>query len=160
MLCTLEGEGRGAKAKESRERQAFDDANRMLREKKHEYLQPFFDEAERRHPGPTKNLNKRTKELKDKTVEVMREQLEPLMGDNYVDQLKLVKKVTLTQIKACYNKARQKEEEEREKKRKAEERAREKKEKEEEERRKTMGKENQKREEGERVGRSERKRHH
>jgi len=45
MLCTLEGEGTGAKGKDARERQAFDDASRMLRE----YLQPFFDEAERRH---------------------------------------------------------------------------------------------------------------
>jgi len=150
MLCTLQGEGRGAKAKDAREKQAFDDAKRMLRERKQEYLQPFFDEAERRHPGPTTNLNKRAKELKDKTLEVMRERLKPLMGDSYVDQLQLVEKVTLGQIKECYQIARQKEEEEREKKRKAEARAREKKAKEEEERRKTRDKEEQKREEAKR----------
>ena len=80
-----------------------------------QYLQPVFDEAERRHPGPTTNLDKRAKELKDKTVEVMRERLKPRMGDDSVDQL--VKKVTLTQIKECYSNARQKEEEEHEKKR-------------------------------------------
>jgi len=111
----LEGEGRGAKGKAAREKQAFDDASRMLREKKSAYLQPFFDEAERRHPGPTTNLDKRAKELKVKILEVMREQLKPLMGDSYVDQL--VEKVTLGQIKECYQIARQKEEEEDEKKR-------------------------------------------
>jgi len=142
MLCTLEGGARGALYDPKKEQ--FEEAQRKLKRDGAGYLQPFFDEAERRHPGPTKNLKKRTKELKDKTVEVMRERLKPLMGDNYVDQLQLVKKVTLVQIKECYQIARQKEEEEREKKRKAEERAREKREKEEEERRRTMDKEKQK----------------
>ena len=62
----------------------FDDANRLLRSDAVGYLQPFFNEAERRHPGQTRNLDKRAKELKDKKIEVMCERLKPLMGDENV----------------------------------------------------------------------------
>ena len=96
MLYTLEGGARGGLYDPKKEQ--FEEAQRKLRRDGVSYVQPFFDEAEQRHPGPTKNLNKRTKELKGKTVEVMRERLKPLMGDVYVDELKLVKKVTLVQI--------------------------------------------------------------
>jgi len=84
MLYTLQGEGTGERGEAARQRQEFDDASRLLKADAVAYLQPFFDEAERRHPGPTKNLEKRTRELKDKTVEVIRERLKPRMGNEYV----------------------------------------------------------------------------
>ena len=115
----MQGGARGALAQAARQRQEFDDANRLLRSDAVSYLQPFFNEAERRHPGPTKNIDKRTRELKDKTVEVIRERLKPRMGNEYVE--KFVAKVSVPQIKGCYQFARDKEEEERDKKRKAEE---------------------------------------
>ena len=115
----MQGGARGALAQAARQRQEFDDANRLLRSDAVSYLQPFFNEAERRHPRQTRNIDKRVKELKEKTIEVMRERLKPLMGDENVE--KLVKKVTLVQIKGCYQFARDKEEDELEKKPKVEE---------------------------------------
>ena len=120
MLYTLRGEGTGKDGEAARQKQEFHDAGRLLKADPVDYLQPFFDEAERRHPGPTKNLDKRAKELKDKTIEVIRERLQPRMGSKYADES--VKKVTVPQIKGCYQFARDREEEERDKKRKAEER--------------------------------------
>ena len=106
MLCTLQGEGTGERGEAARQRQEFDDASRLLRADAVAYLQPFLDEAERRHPGPTKNLDKRAKELKDKTIEVMRERLKPRMGDECAE--KFVAKVSVPQIKGCYQLARDK----------------------------------------------------
>ena len=103
----MHGGARGALAQAARQRQEFDDANRLLRSDAVSYLQPFFNEAERRHPGQTRNIDKRVKELKEKTVEMMRERLKPLMGDENVERL--VKKVTAVQIKGCYQLARDKE---------------------------------------------------
>ena len=117
----MQGEGTGERGEAARQRQEFDDASRLLKADAVAYLQPFFDEAERRHPGPTKNLDKRTRELKDKTVEVIRERLKPRMGNEYVE--KFVAKVSVPQIRGCYQFARDKEEEGRDKKRKAEERS-------------------------------------
>ena len=144
MSYTLQGGARGAFAQAARQRQEFDDANRLLTRDAVSYLQPFFNEAERRHPGQTRNIDKRVKELKEKTVEVMRERLKPLMGDENVE--KIVKKVTLVQIKGCYQFARDKADEELEKKRKVEEERR----RAEEARRRADDEENYRREEARR----------
>ena len=114
----MQGEGTGEHGEVVRQKQELHDASRLLKADAVAYLQPFFDEAERRHPGPTKNLDECARELKDKTVEVIRERLKPRMGDEYVE--KFVAKVSVPQIKGCYQFARDKEEERREKKRKAE----------------------------------------
>ena len=148
MSYTLQGGARGALAQAARQRQEFDDANRLLRSDAVSYLQPFFNEAERRHPGQTRNIDKRVKELKEKTIEVMRERLKPLMGDENAE--KLVKKVTAVQIKGCYQFARDKEEEELEKKRKVEEAQRRRREQEEEARRRSEDEEKRKRDEAKR----------
>ena len=95
----MQGGARGALGPAARQNQEFDDANGLLKRDAVGYLQPFFNEAERRHPGQTRNTDKRAKDLKQKTVEVMRERLKPLMGDENVE--KLAKKVSVVQIKGC-----------------------------------------------------------
>ena len=76
----MQGGARGAFARAARQKQEFDNAKRLLRSHDVGDLQPFFNEAERQRPGQTRNLDKRATEMKDKTVEVMRERLKPLMG--------------------------------------------------------------------------------
>ena len=120
MLYTLQGGARGELGTVARQRQDFDDTRGKLKRDPTDFLLPYFKEAERRSAGPTKNLDQRVRLLKDKTVEVMREQLKEKLGNDYTEQL--VKMVTLVQIRECYTYARDLEEEERDKKRKAEER--------------------------------------
>ena len=80
MSYTLQGGGRGVKSPGAQQNQEFDDAKALLKRDAVSYLQPFFNEAEGRHPGQTRNIAKRVKELKEKTVEVMRERLKAADG--------------------------------------------------------------------------------
>ncbi len=82
----MQAGARGAVAQTVVQNQEFEDANRLLKSDAVGYLQQFFNEAERRHPRQTRNLDKRARELKDKTVEVMRERLKPLMGDENMEK--------------------------------------------------------------------------
>ena len=86
MTYTLQGGGRGARGPEARHNQEFDDANGLLRRDAVSYLQPFLNEAERRRPGQTRNIDKRATGLKEKTMDVMRERLKPLMGDESLEK--------------------------------------------------------------------------
>ena len=124
MLYTLQGGARGELGTVARQRQDLDDTRGKLKRDPTDFLLPYFKEAERRSPGPTKNLDQRVRLLKDKTVQVMREQLKEKLGNDYTEQL--VKMVTLVQIRECYTYARDLEEEERDEKRKTEERTKQK----------------------------------
>ena len=115
----MQGGARGELGTVARQRQDFDDTRGKLKRDPTDVLLPYFKEAEQRSPGPTKNLEQRVRLLKEKTVDVMREQLKEKLGNDYAEQL--VKMVTLVQIRECYTYARDLEEEERVKKRKSEE---------------------------------------
>ena len=89
----MQGGARGELGTVARQRQDFDDTRGKLKRDPTDFLLPCFKEAERRCPGPTNSNDQRVQLLKDKTIEVMQEQLKEKLGNDNVEPL--VKMVTL-----------------------------------------------------------------